>query len=108
MKNALCAWLALLAAAPAGAQIPNLMSHHGRLFNADDTPVNGTVRIVFKISKNEHRASEGSSETLVWSQVERDVQVFNGSYSTVLGGDTNPLGPASSGSTSSLRAASAS
>jgi hypothetical protein len=91
MKTAAALTVALLAAAEARAELPQVMAHHGRLLNADDTQVNGTASIGFKISRLEHKPSAGTTETFAWEQAAQTVTVWNGFYTVILGSDVNPL-----------------
>lgn len=86
----LIALLVLFAPALSFASTPGL-SHHGRLLDATDQPVNGVLDVTFTLYDAPSAGNELWSE--VWS-----VTSVNGYYSVLLGGPDgdppNPINPA--------------
>jgi hypothetical protein len=74
---------ALLVASPATAGVPLVFSHHGRLLDPTDAPVNGALDITVRIHKKDVDAQ--NEDNLVWEDTYDDVQVTDGSYSIVIG-----------------------
>lgn len=62
--------------------IPQQIDYQGYLTNAARVPVNGNVRMVFKIYDVE------SGGTELWSETHSNVQVSHGVYSVNIGGQT--------------------
>jgi hypothetical protein len=77
--------LAMGLALPAAAQVPNSVTHQGRLLDDAGAPITGSAELLFSL----HDAATGGS--LVWSE-QLTVDVGNdGFYAVELGGDSNPL-----------------
>jgi hypothetical protein len=77
--------LALAAlASPVRAGAPLLFSHHGRLLDAADAPLNATVKITVRVYYRDTDPT-GSGSSLVWEEDYENVKVSNGAYSVLIG-----------------------
>lgn len=74
-----------LVAAPASAAVPGTLTHQGRLYDAAQTPVNGTVDVVFAIYDSP------SATVPLWS--EQHTLTFDEGYYAAALGSIVPFGP---------------
>lgn len=65
---------------PAYAEIPRYMQFQGKVTDAEDTPLNGTYKLTFRIYDVE------TDGTPMWKETHDAVEVENGVFSVVLGG----------------------
>lgn len=77
----LCLVAALLAAS-AHADVPRLISYQGKLTDASDNPINGTVDLDVRFS------NAPVLGLLLWSELHNDVPVDNGLFTIVIGSQT--------------------
>ncbi|HEX9653527.1 MAG TPA: CcmD family protein, partial [bacterium] len=77
-------WIFLMGAmvsSLANAQVPRLVHYQGMVKNEDGTPFNGAVNLVFSIYQRP------LAETPLWSEVHRNVEIADGKYEVLLGGE---------------------
>ncbi len=90
--------LALLAAlvpsvALADRAVPLVISHEGRLTDANDHGITGTPDLTFTLYTHAAPATDGSYvDTSIWTETETSVQMLDGYYNLTLG-KTSPLDP---------------
>lgn len=76
-RNAL--FVTLLTSLAAWGTTPIILPHQGRLLNADDTPVNGSVTVTYSIFE----VPTGGSP--LWTETQQGVQVVDGLFTAQLG-----------------------
>jgi hypothetical protein len=69
----------------AAAEVPQLVTHRGRLFDAKDQPVEGTIEVVFTIYDG-----EDANAAVLWTET-HSVTFENGFFSVALG-EQSPFG----------------
>jgi hypothetical protein len=69
----------------AAAEVPQLVTHQGRLFDAKDQPVEGTIEVVFTIYDG-----EDANAAVLWTET-HSVTFENGFFSVALG-EQSPFG----------------
>jgi hypothetical protein len=70
------------------AQVPRMLPYQGRLTDIDDTPINGSVDITYRLFRNSDPAMDAPGDTL-WEEL-RPVSLINGYFEVTLG-ITEPL-----------------
>lgn len=75
--------VALAASAPASAGVPLYFSHHGRLLDSGDQPVDATLDFTVRFHKKDVDATDENN--LVWETTVQDVKVTDGAYSFAIG-----------------------
>ncbi|HZF47193.1 MAG TPA: collagen-like protein, partial [Polyangiaceae bacterium] len=76
---------AAMFAGGAAAEVPQLVTHQGRLFDAKDQPVEGTIEVVFTIYDG-----EDANAAVLWTET-HSVTFENGFFSVALG-EQSPFG----------------
>ncbi len=71
----------LLLATSASAQVPLSLTQQGRLFDANDVPIDATLSVTFSVYDN------ANDNTAAWSET-HSIQFVSGYFSVILGGTT--------------------
>lgn len=92
MFRRFCILAAVVGAASVARAADFVIVHHGRLLQANDAPVTGTVKLTVRL----YKSATGGSSDIVWTE-QYDVTPLGGAYAIALGdtrNDKKPLTPA--------------